>query len=80
MTIVAKKTRKKEGIMTRCPMKFSNPYPPDECQCEQEECRWWLDRFQMCAIALEAYTQGLKTEGGTEGVIEQMAVASGRRV
>jgi hypothetical protein len=74
MTIIAKKTRKKEGVMTRCPMKFNNAYPPDECQCEQDECRWWIARFQMCAIALEAYTEGLKTEE----VIEQMAVASGR--
>jgi hypothetical protein len=78
MTIVTKKTRKKEGTMIRCPMKFSNPYPPDECQCEQDECRWWVDRFQMCAIALEACTDGLKTEGVMEGVIEQMAVASKR--
>jgi len=66
--------------MIRCPMKFSNPYPPDECRCEQDECMWWLDRFQMCAVALEAYTEGLKTEGVTEGVTEQMAVAGKRTV
>ena len=66
--------------MIRCPMKFSNHYPPDECQCEQDECRWWLDRFQMCAIAVEAYTKGLKMEGVTERVIGQMAVVGGRTV
>ncbi len=66
--------------MARCPMKFNNPYPQDECQCEENECRWWLERFQMCAVALQAYTERLKMEGITEGVVEQMAVAGKRRL
>jgi hypothetical protein len=80
MRSLAKKTEKKEEVMTRCPMKFSNPYPPDECQCEQDECRWWLDRFQMCAIALQAYSQGLKMEGVPQGLVEHMAIAAKRTV
>ena len=66
--------------MSRCPMKFNNPYPRDECECERDDCSWWLDRFQMCAIALEAYSEGLRREGMVEGVTEQMAVIGRRTV
>jgi len=34
----------------------------------------------MCAIALEAYSEGLKREGVAEGAIEEMAVIGKRTV
>ncbi|MGQ9546808.1 MAG: hypothetical protein ACUVTR_06615 [Dehalococcoidia bacterium] len=78
--LTVKKTRGKEGTMHRCPLKFSNPYPPDERECEQEECRWWIARFQMCAIALGAYAQSMKAEGASEDLNEQPAMAGKQAV
>ncbi|GEM_PF-6234730 len=64
--------------MTRCPMKFNNPYPSDDRQCERSECAWWLERFQMCAIAFQAHTDRLRMEAATERIIPHMVVASKR--
>ena len=39
-----------------CPMKLANSNKSlAECQCEEVECEWWIERFKKCVIVVNAY-------------------------
>lgn len=41
-----------------CPLCFFNPNPDMPYQkCENEECSWWCEEAQKCAILVIAETQ-----------------------